>query len=46
MVAAAVDEQTRRLVLVAPDGVVELQPLRLVETGFGLGLDNGLPLSI
>jgi hypothetical protein len=36
VVAAAVDEQQRGLALVAPDGVVELQPLRCVEPGLRL----------
>jgi hypothetical protein len=34
VVAAAVDEQARRLALVSPDGVVEPQPLRLVVARF------------
>jgi hypothetical protein len=44
MIAAAVDEEERRLALVAPDGVVQLQPLRGVEAG--LGLDDGLLLRL
>jgi len=35
VVAAAVDQQQRRLRFVAPDGVVQLQPLRVVVARFG-----------